>query len=683
MHLQLRRCTHSLIIVSLLGLLASCASAPTHRPAEVETRDIVQDEPFAAPLPPGGFDGFNNGPLVAEDMDSERHNSRARFFEQQAQQSSNDTRTDATLSAAEYYIQARDFEQAQTTLDALYGTSLDTVQSHRKNVVLAYITYASGDYQNTLQLLAPVISYLPPVEPVVSDPLQPEQVVIPTRPRLSTQQVDALLLSSLAYQALGNYEPAIHALIEREGALVGAARSETTRYLWQVINQIPVETRRQMIAATQRPLVRNRLEQSLSTELSSTTLEPQQFNRWREETVSEKQAISSNWNVSSPRRLAVLLPISSRFNKAAQAVKDGIQFQHDANNSPYRPQLVFYDIGDNPYQAVQYYSAATQSGADFIVGPLGREYADQVSAVANGSVATLLLGGEAALTSGVARFAMGPEQEGKQIAERAWSDGHLSAAIIAPDDAVSQRTVSAFERRWSTLGGKITSSTRYSPKQFDHSVELKQLFAIDQSNYRYNRLRQVLGYRPEFSPYQREDIDFIFMLADDDTGRLLRPQINFFTGTRLPVYATSSVFNGIQDSVNNMDLDNTLFPVMPWVLKSAQVSPYAGQLNMLFAMGSDAYEIAGNFRALTGPGQLAINGNTGQVSINRFGEAVYTPVWAKFEQGEAIPETTLGLDLSPIESDNSNHTLNSNVKGVYNDSNWNPSDGKPRGRPGN
>ena len=137
MHLQLRRCTHSLMIVPLLGLLASCASAPTYQPAKVETRDVVQDEPFAAPLPPGGFDGFNTNPLVAEDMEAERHNSRARFYEQQAQQSSSDNRADAILSAAEYYIQASDFEQAQSTLDTLYGTSLDTVQSHRKNVVLA------------------------------------------------------------------------------------------------------------------------------------------------------------------------------------------------------------------------------------------------------------------------------------------------------------------------------------------------------------------------------------------------------------------------------------------------------------------------------------------------------------------------------------------------------------------
>ena len=363
---------------------------------------------------------------------------------------------------------------------------------------------------------------------------------------------------------------------------------------------------------------------------------------------------------------------------------DGINHQHEQNLSPYRPQLRFYDIGDLPSQAVQFYSAAVNSGADFIIGPLGKDYANQVNSIYGSRVPTLLLGGDTQLAGGMSRFAIGPEAEGRRVAERAWKEGHLSAALLVPNDANSQRTVNTFSQQWLSYGGKISNIVTYSPKQFDHSVELKQLFAINQSQYRHSRLSNVLGFKPKFAAYQRADIDFIFMIANNENGRLVRPQINFFSGGRIPVYATSAVFNGLQDEINNVDLDRTQFPVMPWVLKSTNVAPYAGQLNMLFAMGSDAYAIAGNFQTLSRNFNTAMNGNTGQISINAYGEADYQPVWATFRDGQVVAEDTLGIDITPIQGPESEEEQQGEgkVKGEYNDSNWDSRNRRPRRNPG-
>lgn len=690
MHHQLHHCLHRVTLIGSVLLLASCASAPVAPPASVESRDIAFDEPLASPIPPGtAYSDFRTNGLQVEDLDAVRKTQRARFYEQQAEQQTADEKVNAILSAAEYYVQANDFESAERTLSELLGLPFDVTQSHRRRVIQAYIAHNRGDYYQAINILTPVINYVPDNfydEPEQTPPLtdeEPQPVVIPEKPPVSTQQVDALLLISFAYEKLGQADAALHALIKRESALVGAARSETTRYIWQVINAISQTQRESIIQLTEYPLVRNRIEQSLGTEVGDATSEPQQFNRWRDEPIAaSKPTISHTWNESSPRSIAVLLPLSSRYSKAANAVKDGISYQHEQNRSSYSPEVRFYDIGDSPFQAPQYYAAAVQSGADFIIGPLGKDYADQVNNYANTNIPSLLLGGESRLTGAVARFAMGPELEGQHVAEKAWKDGHLSAAILAPNDAQSQRTVQAFTQRWLSLGGKISASVPYSPKQYDHSIELKQLFAINQSDYRHSQIRRVLGYRPEFSAYQRQDIDFIFMLADNETGRLVRPQINFFSGSRIPVYATSAIFNGIQDTINNIDLDSTTFPVMPWVMRSRNVSPYAGQLNMLFAMGGDAYEIAGNYAALTN-NEVALNGNTGQITINNYGEAVYQPAWAMFRNGEAEIDSANGIDITPIEGLNSSDIPNSNVKGNYNDSNWDPSKGQLRRGAGN
>ena len=146
-----------------------------------------------------------------------------------------------------------------------------------------------------------------------------------------------------------------------------------------------------MIASSQRPLVRNRLEQSLGTQVGQAPQAPQQFAQWREDPNAQlKQSIASDWNAASPRSIAVLLPLTSRFGKAANAVLDGINYQHQQNTSPYRPELRVYDIGENPFLAKQYYSAAIQSGADFVIGPLGKDYANQVNSYGSAGTPTLL-----------------------------------------------------------------------------------------------------------------------------------------------------------------------------------------------------------------------------------------------------------------------------------------------------
>jgi outer membrane PBP1 activator LpoA protein len=683
MHLQLNSRTKLLGIVATTSLLASCASTSPQNPAKVEAREIVATAPVSTKVDDRWSipikNRFGNQTLRAEELNS----SRAEYYGQQSQtENSRGAQVDATLSAAEYYIQAQNFSAAERASAELYYDTLDTVQADRLTVINAYVAYSKEQHVKSISLLKPLWERVTEAANVeIVD--QPDALpTIPEQAKLSVQQVDALLLGSFSFQTLGDYDSAIAALVKRERSLEGNTRSETTRYIWQVINSLPIQRRQMIFDSTQNDLVKNRIEQSLTTVSSSTPERPQQFTQWREEVNTlGKQTVDDSWSNDSPRSIAILLPITSKYNVAAQAVKDGIDYQHNANGSQFRPQLRYYDIGENPSSSSHYYAAAVQSGADFIIGPLGKDYANQISSyAASGRTSTLLLGGDTILNGATYRFTMSPEMEGTRVAERAWKDGHLSAGLLVTDTDVSRRTVSAFSRKWTSLGGKINDTVTYSPKQYDHSVELKQLFDINQSEYRYRQLSKTLGFKPRFTAYQRLDIDFILMIANTETGRLIRPQVNFFSGSNIPVYATSSIFNGLQDKVNNIDLDGTQFPVMPWVLKSANVAPYAGQLNMLFALGTDAYSIAASYQKLRQDDSLAINGNTGQISIGGYGETVYQPIWATFKQGEVVPIETLGLDITPLETPNGSPLNSQNVNGTYNDSNYNEDTWDPQNR---
>ncbi len=672
----------SLISASLL-LISGCASNVSNTPRDtsgVEVRDVVINPSRTRQTNEESSGVYNEPVLEASplgEQEAARQTSRAEYYRQQAAGESNvSAKVEATLSSAEYYIQAQQPQRAVELVNSVRNSLRSEQQKDRAAVILAYADYSVGNYDAALTRL----DYLLRSAQTGSVNNDVDQPQLPEKQALSTQQVDAYLLASFCYQAQGDYEQGIASLINREAGLYGSARAETTRYIWQVINSIPTDQRQRLLQEAQDPMVRNRIEQSLAGAIGSTQDTPQQFNQWREEPSSSQalNVVESGWSANSPESIYVLLPFSSRFAKAAQAVKAGIEREHELNTSTYRPRINYYDIGDNPLQVSQYYAAAVRAGADFIIGPLGKSYSNEANNASNyarSAVPMLMLGGDQALAASNLRLSMSPELEGRLVAERAWQDGHISAAQILTRSAQDQRVSRGFEERWLSLGGKLSKKTEYSPAQYDHSVELKQLFDINQSEYRHRKLTQTLGFKPKFSTYQRGDIDFVLMVANNKTGRILRPQINFFTNSQLPVYSTSGVYNGIEDAVNNMDLDDTILPVMPWVFRSGSVTQYAGQLNMLHAMGMDAYQVAGNLSTLTGRTDAALNGHTGQLYLQGNGEVIHRPVWAKFEAGQLKVLDSKGLDISPLTEDgaylpNDATGTNSTSTGSYNDQNW-------------
>lgn len=648
----------------MMLVLSSCASGPI---ASVEERSVNESGRLAdsTPASNGSISEETSTPLADRTYQLEQ----AQRYSQLAKNPEDSGNSiDATLSAAEYYIQANDANRALQTVAQLQLAKLDNTQRARYQIILAYGDYSRSQYQASLDRLYSLLGILGTQE-------------------TNQQRVDALLLSSLCHQALDEYDLAVTNLIERESLLFGAARAETSRYIWAVINGLSTEQRHAVINQSSNAVVRNRFEQSLQGQvadqqtlanldsLPGSASSQMQFDQWRNQAnAKELNVKQSQWTPNSAKKIALLLPLTSRYNKAAQAVLDGIEYQHSLNNSSYRPHISTYDIGESPFQVSQYYSAAIQSGADLVIGPLGKEQANQLISSAQGlnTLPTIVLGGNQTLNQNMARLTMSPEQDGRIVSERAFKRGFVNAAILVSSDSKGTRTAQAFSKHWLANGGKISKTISYSPLQFDHSTELKQLFEINQSEYRFNKVSRSLGFKPKFAAYRRHDIDFIFMISDNETGRSLRPQITFFSGERVPVLSSSSIYNGIQDPANNVDLDQTSFPVMPWVLLSNDVAPYAGQLNMLFAMGSDAYRLAAEFNAMRNQPSKAIQGNMGILNIEDSGEVKFQPIWASFKNGTVESENELApLERTPQNWINSSSQSNSR-QGTksYDESNW-------------
>src|SRR5690606_10995260 len=73
-----------------------------------------------------------------------------------------------------------------------------------------------------------------------------------------------------------------------------------------------------------------------------------------------------------PTRLAVLLPLTGAMAAASSPVRDGLLAGYYGEHRA-RPEIVFYDTAGTPAGAVAAYQRASGEGADYVLGPLGRD----------------------------------------------------------------------------------------------------------------------------------------------------------------------------------------------------------------------------------------------------------------------------------------------------------------------
>ena len=348
-------------------------------------------------------------------------------------------------------------------------------------------------------------------------------------------------------------------------------------------------------------------------------------------------------------RIALLLPLTSGYAIAAQAVHDGFMAVDAANADPDKPKIKVYDIGADPAKAPEFYDMAVNDGAQFIVGPLGREAAETIMRQANLKVPTLMLSHTDEEPGSVAKylfqFGLPPEQEARQVAERGYLDGHRQAAVFYPKSPWGERMTTAFTNHWQRLGGVVVSSQPYNEVDNDFSDAIKRLLNITQSEERKDLLQKTLGQKLQFESRARQDIDFIFLPTDAKHGRLLKPQLSFYHAAHIPVYSTSHIFTGKADPIQDIDLDGIRFCDMPWMLvgdgKIGELRrtlqrdwPYAhSDLDRLYALGIDSYNILPNLNRISMESTARFSGVTSGLSLERDGRLHRQLLWARFHKG--------------------------------------------------
>ena len=304
-------------------------------------------------------------------------------------------------------------------------------------------------------------------------------------------------------------------------------------------------------------------------------------------------------NEGAEPHIALLLPLKSAiFRSAAEAVLDGFQAAANLESRGREEGLTgalpvrVYFCQDESQDIVDLYQQAIADGARAAVGPLTRSGVSALAAWPDIYVPTLALNVvESSNAERLYFFGLAAEVEARQVAQLVKHDGLHQVIMITAQAPMAKRLQTAFEAEWRSLGGNIV-------KVIEFNGDPAVLAGIE--------------VKPDTAA---------FFAVDVNKAQLIRS----YLPNKFPIYGTSQLFVGNEDTLTNFDLSGVHFVDMPWLLQAdhpavmifsrAEPALPAGH-ERLYALGIDAFRLIRLMLVGKVNENLPLDGVSGQVHLN-------------------------------------------------------------------
>ena len=312
-----------------------------------------------------------------------------------------------------------------------------------------------------------------------------------------------------------------------------------------------------------------------------------------------------------PLKLGVLLPLTGGQAAAASAVRDGFLSGYYGETRR-KPAVRFYDTAGGANAA---YGRAVAEGNDFVVGPLGRDEVDAVFADDTPQVPLLALNrGNRMPPAGSAGFSLSPEDEGISLAQYLIERGAKRVLIVGGGEDGQRRSASAakaqLERRGVQVAGNVGIGADYAP----------------------------------LAP----GVDALLLAMKGSQARALMPQLALAGINAATRVATSQITSGTGKPAEDAVLDGIVYPTESWGVRgvsglpsqasaAARLDTAKGPAARLFAFGFDAWLVTAYLERLALSANAGIDGATGRLSLDGFGNVLRQPSWSRYSGGVPVP----------------------------------------------
>jgi len=615
-----------LLVALLLLLLNACSTPPPVRTATVSDRfQEAAEQRVAAGDYEGAVDNYLRAAAVATD-------------DQQRQT--------ILLQAASSLMQLGEVERALTVLDRITLPYLSAGQRQRYNIIQAQIAYARNRPERVLSLLQTV-------------------------PADNALKADYYWLRAEALQQNREFVASIHERILLDPLLVDPEkRLDNQMAIWAALTTLTDEELQQLRTAPPPDPLSGWVElvELRRLYLQQPEMLVEVIPHWEARypghpargAFTTKLASGMRLAGQPPQQLALLLPLTGSLAQPAAAIRDGVlAAYYDTPEDTEQPAIRIYDTGERSDTVLVTYQQAVDEGAQFVIGPLRKETVQLIASQTMLTVPVLALNTLDGITGNnmLYQFGLAPEDEAREVARRAWQDGHRRAIAIIPEGPWGERTYGAYLEEWQSLGGRVSEVAYYDAAKTDHGTVISEALNLDSSYARHQQLVRLAGQTLEFEPRRRQDVDYIFMLATPRQARLINPQLRFYRASRLPVYATSHVYTGYPDSSLDADINDVAFCDMPWILDDNGSNEYlrssikeywpgsAAEYGRFYALGIDAWRVIPYVDQLENNLMGAYQGVTGNLTLDASRQLHRSLTWARFQQGTPTLLQTQSEDM--------------------------------------
>ncbi len=340
---------------------------------------------------------------------------------------------------------------------------------------------------------------------------------------------------------------------------------------------------------------------------------------------------------ATPQNIALLLPMSGSLAGPGGAIRDGFMAAlHEANGT--ESGVHVYDTEHADVKAL--YQQAVEEGADYIVGPLTKQDVAMLMHMKHPVPTVFLNDLNEASGFNTYQFGLSPAYEARQVAVAAHKRGLSKALVIAPMGVWGDEVVAAFKQQWQIVGGSIVDELHYQADE-DLNIAVRNFLQVTHVDAMTHHVKPTKGAHPQAHPTRREDFDVVFLLAYPSKARQIMPLLKYYYVTRTPVYAISSVYAGVVNTMEDRDLDSIIFCDMPWMFTHQRGNRnWPEQLNSyqrLFALGFDAYRLSTQLNRLLLFPAMGFSDKTGVLYLNANHQITRLLTWGQFKQGVATP----------------------------------------------
>ena len=526
------------------------------------------------------------------------------------------------LSAADQSARQGNAEQARAILDQVAIDQLPPAQQIFASTLSAELALAGNDPQRALQAL--------------QHPAFERLAELPIEQQLRSQLVRA--------QALEADNQPLEAARERTFVaplLSGEAAMQNHQKIWSLVSGLP-SSQLQPVA-----------DQDLAGWLSLAAMLKQAG------TLGQQQRAIDSWVQQNPSHpaaqqlpdalvtlreladrplshIALLLPMDGPLASVARALRDGFLAAHLESGQDLKIEL--YD-STRLSSMNAFYQQAKAAGVELVVGPLDKDLVRQLADQEQLPITTLALNYsdvDQKQPPQLFQFGLAAEDEARDVARRAWDDGHRRAVALTPRGEWGNRVLDAFRRQWQAQGGTLIAA-----EPLAEPVALARQIA-DLLQVRDGGSSGSL----QAQPTRRQDVDFLFLAATPQQAQQVKPTLIFQYAGDLPVYATSHLHAATDNRSQYLDLEGIRFTETPWLLDAhlplrQQIEskwPQArGSLGRLYAMGADAYLLAPRLNQLLALPETQLNGLSGTLSLTPEQRIERRLPWAEFRDGVVQP----------------------------------------------